>query len=219
MLSLANIRQRDCNRKASTHGRNTMPCGPGRAAQRPNRQSHWVNPQLSRFSNTRITRSTKLADMSVKPIPEGYTSLTPFLCIDDASAAIDFYVSVFGAKLVDRMDGPGGTVAHAELDFGNGRLQLGDPAEAYQIAAPDPKAPATHSVAFYCEDVDAVVAKAEQAGATIREPAQTFVTGDRFASVLDPFGQRWTVMTRVEDVSPEERDRRMAEWAKENVGS
>ena len=65
--------------------------------------------------------------MSVKANPEGYTSLTPFLCIDGASAAIDFYVSVFGAKLVDRMDGPDGTVAHAELDFGNGRLQLGDP--------------------------------------------------------------------------------------------
>jgi len=174
---------------------------------------------LSRFSNTHVARSTKLAEMSVKPIPEGYTSLTPSLCIDGASAAIDFYVAVFGAKLVDRMDGPDGTVAHAELDFGNGRLQLGDPAEAYQIAAVDPNAPATHSVALYCEDVDAVVAKAEQAGATIREPAQTFVTGDRFASILDPFGQRWTVMTRVEDVSPEERDRRMAEWAKENVGS
>ena len=157
--------------------------------------------------------------MSVKPIPEGHTSLTPFLCIDGAAAAIDFYVSVFGAKLVDRMDGPDGTVAHAELDFGNGRLQLGDPAEAYQIAAPDPKAPATHSMGFYCQDVDAVVAKAEQAGATVREPAQTFVTGDRFASILDPFGQRWTVMTRVEDVSPQERDRRMGEWAKENVGS
>jgi PhnB protein len=174
---------------------------------------------MSRFSNTGIAHATKLADMSVKPIPEGYTSLTPFLCVDGASAAIDFYVSVFGATLVDRMDGPDGTVAHAELDFGNGRLQLGDPAEAYQIAAPDPKAPATHSVALYCEDVDAVVARAERAGATIREPAQTFVTGDRFASILDPFGQRWTVMTRVEDVSGEERDRRMAEWAKENVNS
>jgi PhnB protein len=133
--------------------------------------------------------------MSVAPIPEGYTSLTPFLCIDGASAAIDFYVAVFGAELVDRMDGPDGTVAHAELDFGNGRLQLSDPNEAYQIAAADP----------------------EKAGATIREPAQTFVTGDRFASILDPFGQRWTVMTRVEDVSPEERDRRMTEWAEQNA--
>jgi PhnB protein len=155
--------------------------------------------------------------MTVKPIPDGYTSLTPFLCIDGAGAAIDFYVSVFGAKVVDRMDGDGGTVAHAELDFGNGRLQLSDPQEAYQLAAPDSGAFANHSIAFYCEDTDAVVARAEKAGATIREPAKTFVTGDRFASVLDPFGQRWTVMTRVEDVSAEERDRRMAEWARENV--
>ena len=155
--------------------------------------------------------------MSVKPIPEGYTSLTPFLCIDGASAAIDFYVSVFGAKLVDRMDGPDGTVAHAELDFGNGRLQLSDPQEAYHLTAGAPGPSVTHSVALYCEDTDALVARAEKAGATIRERAQTFVTGDRFASILDPFGQRWTVMTRVEDVSAEERDRRMAEWAKENV--
>ena len=103
--------------------------------------------------------------MSVKPIPEGTTSLTPFLCVDGASAAIDFYVSVFGATLVDRMDGPGDTVAHAELDFGNGRLQLSDPNEAYQIAAADPKASATHSVALYCEDTDAVVARAEKASA------------------------------------------------------
>ena len=172
---------------------------------------------MARNSNPRRRRFAKLVDMSVKPVPEGYTSLTPFLGIDGASAAINFYVSVFGAKLVDRMDGPGDTVAHAELDFGNGRLQLSDPNEAYQIAAPDPRALATHSVALYCEDVDEVAARAEKAGATIREPAQTFVTGDRFASILDPFGQRWTVMTRVEDVSPEERDRRMAEWAKENV--
>src|ERR1700754_5044550 len=125
--------------------------------------------QLSRFSNTRNRYCTKLAGMSVKPIPQGYTSLTPFLCIDGASAAIDFYISVFGAKLVDRMDGQDGTVAHAELDFGTGRMQLGDPNEAYQIAAPDPTGPATHSMGFYCEDVDAVVAKAEQAGATVRE--------------------------------------------------
>jgi uncharacterized glyoxalase superfamily protein PhnB len=157
-----------------------------------------------------------LADMSVEPIPEGY-SLTPFLCVEGASAAIDFYVAVFGAELVDRIDGPNGTVAHAELDFGNGRLQLSDPNEAYQIAAADPAGFATHSVALYCGDTDAVVARAEKAGATIREPAQTFVTGDRFASILDPFGQRWTVMTRVEDVSAEERDRRMAEWARQNA--
>jgi uncharacterized glyoxalase superfamily protein PhnB len=70
---------------------------------------------------------------------------------------------------------------------------------------------------LYCADVDAVVASAEKAGATIREAIQTFVTGDRFASIVDPFGQRWAVMTRVEEVDAEERDRRLAEWADENV--
>ncbi|SEH69821.1 PhnB protein [Mycolicibacterium rutilum] len=157
--------------------------------------------------------------MSAQPIPTGYTSLTPFLCIDGAAAAIDFYTEVFGAELVDRMDGPGGTVAHAELDFGSGRLQVGDPAEAYQIAAPDPARPATYSIGLYCGDVDAVVARAQEAGATVREPVQTFVTGDRFASIVDPFGTRWSVMTRVEEVSPEERERRLSEWAKENVAT
>ncbi|MBU9766196.1 VOC family protein [Mycobacterium sp. TNTM28] len=151
--------------------------------------------------------------MSVPAIPDGYTSLTPFICVDGAAAAIAFYQNVFGAEVIERMDGPDGTVAHAELDFGAGRLQLGDPQAAFQIAAPAPGAAATHSIGFYCADVDDVVARAEQAGATIREPAQTFVTGDRFASILDPFGQRWTVMTRVENITAQERERRVAEWA------
>lgn len=156
--------------------------------------------------------------MTAQPIPAGYTSLTPFLCVDNASAAIDFYARVFGATLIEKMDGPGGTIAHAEMDFGTGRLQLGDPAEAYQIAAADPGAVAvTHSIALYCHDVDAVVATAESAGATIREAPQNFATGDRFASIRDPFGIRWTVMTRVEEVSAEERDRRLDEWAAQNA--
>lgn len=155
--------------------------------------------------------------MSVDPIPEGYTSLTPFIVIDGAAAAIDFYVEVFGAKLLERMDGGDGGVAHAELDFGNGRLQLSDPNTDYGLAAPARGETATHSIVLYCPDVDDVVARAEAAGATIREAVQTFVTGDRFASIVDPFGQRWAVMTRVEDVDPAERDRRLAQWATENV--
>ncbi|MHA3020057.1 VOC family protein [Mycobacterium sp. BMJ-28] len=155
--------------------------------------------------------------MSNTAIPQGYTSLTPFLCVDGAAAAIDFYTSVFGATLISRMDGPDGTVAHAELDFGAGRLQLGDPQDAYQLAAPDRTAFATQSIGLYCADADAVVARAVEAGATVREPPQTFVTGDRFASIVDPFGRRWTVMTRVEDVTPEEQERRLAEWAAANA--
>ncbi len=155
--------------------------------------------------------------MSVQPIPQGYTSLTPFLVIDGAAAAIDFYVDAFGARVIEKMDASDGTVAHAELDFGTGRLQLSDPNADYELVAPPRSGPVTHSVVLYCADVDAVVERADRAGATIREATQTFVTGDRFASIIDPFGQRWAVMTRVEEVDAAERDRRLSEWAAANV--
>ncbi|MGE0218393.1 VOC family protein [Mycolicibacterium sp.] len=149
-------------------------------------------------------------------IPRGYTSLTPFLCVAGAAAAIDFYTAVFGATLVERMDGPDGAVAHAELDFDRGRLQLGDPSPAYDTAAPA-GGTVTYSIALYCRDVDGVVAAARDGGATVREEPQDFATGDRFASIVDPFGVRWTVMTRVEDLSAQERDRRLSDWATQNL--
>jgi uncharacterized glyoxalase superfamily protein PhnB len=155
--------------------------------------------------------------MSVQPIPPGYTSLTPFLVVNGAAAAIDFYSSVFGAELIEKIELPGNLIAHAELDFGNGRLQLSDPNPQFGLTAPPAADSVTHSVVLYCPDVEAVVARAEAAGATIRESLSTFATGDRYASLVDPFGQRWAVMTRVEDVSPEERERRLAEWSAENL--
>jgi len=155
--------------------------------------------------------------MTVQPIPQGYTSLTPFLVVDGAAQAIEFYTSVFGATVIEKMDGSDGSIAHAELDFGNGRLQLSDPNADYGLEAPERKEFVTHSIVLYCADVDDVVSRAERAGATIREAVQTFVTGDRFASIVDPFGQRWAVMTRVEEIDAAERDRRLADWAKENV--
>lgn len=112
------------------------------------------------------------------------------------------------------MDGPDGTVMHAELDLGEGRLQLGDPNEQYGLVAPDRSGDSVSgSTSIYVPDVDAVFQKAVDRGATVREKPTTFVTGDRFASIYDPFGHRWAVMTRVEDVSPEEAERRLAEWA------
>ncbi len=147
--------------------------------------------------------------------PDGYTTLTPFLVCSPAAEAIRFYTEVFGATVASRMDGAGGTVVHAELDFGNGRLQLGDPSDEYGLAAPSREAGdrVSSSTCIYVADVDAVFAEAVARGATVREEPATFVTGDRFASVYDPFGHRWAVMTRVEDVSPEEEARRLAEWA------
>ena len=155
--------------------------------------------------------------MDVSPIPPGYTSLTPFLVVDGARAAIDFYTDVFGATVVDVMDGPDGTVAHAELDFGHGRLQLSDPNPKFDLVTAPAGTAVSHSTCLYCDDVDAVVARAKEHGAVVREEVSTFVTGDRYGSIVDPFGQRWSVMTRVEDISKEEADRRLAEWAKENL--
>ncbi len=147
--------------------------------------------------------------------PDGYTTLTPFLVCSPAAEAIGFYADVFGATVVQRMDGPDGTVVHAELDVGLGRLQLGDPNDAYGLTVPTGREAdrVSSSTCIYVEDVDAVFARAVERGATVREEPATFVTGDRFASVYDPFGHRWAIMTKVEDVSAEEQERRLAEWA------
>ena len=146
--------------------------------------------------------------------PDGYTTLTPFLVCTPAAEAIAFYEAVFGATVVSRMDGPDGTVPHAELELGLGRLQLGDASPQYGLAAPDRSSDVvSSSTCIYVADVDTVFATALEHGATVREPPSTFVTGDRFASVYDPYGHRWAIMTKVEDVSPQEADRRLAEWA------
>ena len=179
---------------------------------------------MSEPTSSTSTTSTAGTATAVRPVPPGYTSLTPFLCVADGGAAIDFYTAAFGATVVMRMDNSSGGVAHAELDFGHGRLQLGEAAEEYGLAAPrrddqgGGQEGATHSVCLYLPDVDAATARAVELGATLREPPTTFVTGDRFASILDPFGHRWAIMTRVEDVSPEEQERRLAEWAAGEAG-
>lgn len=145
--------------------------------------------------------------------PDGYTTLTPFLVCSPAREALGFYERVFGARVVSLIEGPDGTVAHAELDLGAGRLQVGDPSPEYGLVPPEGDAGGvSSSIAIYVPDVDAVFSAAVAAGATVREEPATFVTGDRFCSVLDPFGHRWAIMTRVEDVSPEEGERRVREW-------
>ncbi|MEU5842172.1 VOC family protein [Rhodococcus sp. NPDC047139] len=149
----------------------------------------------------------------VNPIPEGYTSLTPYLVVDGGRRAIEFYCEAFGATVADRMDGPDGTVMHAEIDFGDGRMQLSDPLPEMGLHAPDGTNDVDHSYVFYCTDVDSVFARAVALGARVFEEPTTFVTGDRFASILDPFGHRWAVMTRVENVSAEDSKRRLDEWA------
>ncbi|MEV0687465.1 VOC family protein [Nocardia sp. NPDC050378] len=150
----------------------------------------------------------------VAPVPEGYHSITCFLAVPDGDAAIDFYSEVFGAKLLSRADGPDGQAVHAELLIGDSTMQLGIPLPDNSVRAP---LDWVHtSIVHYCPDVDDAVARAVARGAKVVEDIQTFVTGDRYAVVVDPFGHRWAVMTRVENVSREEADRRVAAWLAES---
>lgn len=144
--------------------------------------------------------------------PNNATSLTPFLAVPGAAEAITFYRDVFGAIVVDVTE-IGGVVVHAELDFGLGLLQIGEPTDEYHLVAPPAGEDDCYSLGLYVLDADSVVQKAVAAGAVVREPASTFVSGDRFASIRDPFGVRWSIMSRVEDLSVEESARRVQEWA------
>ena len=149
-------------------------------------------------------------------MPEGYTSITPYLCVDGAARAIDFYVGAFGATVVGRNDLPDGRVAHAEMQLGAGRFQLSDPAPDHNLRAATGDEVVDHSYVMYCPDVDATYAAAAAAGAKGYGEPETFVTGDRYALVLDPFGHRWALMTRVEDIDPAEAARRVDEWLAAN---
>lgn len=144
--------------------------------------------------------------------PHGASSLTPFLAIVDAANAISFYRDVFGARVIDVTE-MGGIVAHAELDFGMGHLQLGEPMPDYHLVAGPAGEDDCYSMGIYVADVDDTVQRAVAAGATVREEPTNFVSGDRFASIRDPFGVRWSVMTRIEDLSETESARRVQEWA------
>ena len=151
--------------------------------------------------------------VAVKPVPEGYPQVTPYLVVDGAGAAIEFYGKVFGTTERMRLPGPDGTIGHAELRFGDSLIMVAD--EAPQLGIRGPRAiggtPVTISV--YVEDVDGVVERAVQAGATVLRPVEDQFYGDRSGQFEDPFGHRWSVATHVEDVSPEEMGRRAADLA------
>lgn len=150
--------------------------------------------------------------------PNGFTSITPFITVKNPSEAIEFYKTVFNARVKDvteYSDGNGSKIiVHAELDFGNGFLQLGAANPAYKLVLPPDEDNACYSLGIYVINVDQVFENAVARGAKVREPVTSFVSGDRFGSILDPFGVRWSIMTRIEDLSEEESSRRVAEWAK-----
>jgi PhnB protein len=151
--------------------------------------------------------------MSVGPVPEGYHSVTPYLVADGAAAALAFYERVFGARLLMRLDGPGGKIGHAEIQIGTSRLMLADEHPEMGIRGPRSIGGSPVSLVLYVPDVDAVVAAAVAAGAKLQRPVEDKFYGDRMGSIEDPFGHVWHVSTHVEDVAADELERRAAAMA------
>lgn len=152
--------------------------------------------------------------MSVNPVPDGYHSLTPYLTVNDAAAAIDFYVKAFGATEVLRME-MGGRIGHAELKIGDSHLMLSDEWPDMGILSPKARGGATGSLMVYLPDVDSAFARALEAGATQERAVENQFWGDRMGTLVDPFGHRWSLATHVEEVAPDEMKRRMDKMAAE----
>lgn len=146
----------------------------------------------------------------VHPIPEGYHSVTPYLSIKGAADAIDFYKKVFGATELFRMPGPGGKIGHAEIKIGNSPIMLADEYPEMEFVSPQTLGGTPIGLMIYVDDVDTMFKQAITAGAKEIKPLQNQFYGDRSGTLKDPFGHVWTVATHVEDVAPEEMERRAA---------
>lgn len=145
-----------------------------------------------------------------KPIPDYYPRVTPYLYIDGAGAAIDFYSSVLGARERMRMPGPDGRIGHAELELGNSMIMLADQNPDMDVRGPRAIGGTPMSLHVYVEDADNVFERAIAAGAKALRPVEDQFYGDRSGQFEDPFGHRWNVATHVEDVLPEEMEKRAA---------
>lgn len=156
--------------------------------------------------------------MSVQPIPDGYTSITPYLSIKGAAAAIAYYQKVFGATELFRVPMPDGTIGHAELQIGNARIMLAEESPSCGSVSPTTLGGSATGLCLYVEKVDDVFQAAVQAGATVKKPVVDQFYGDRSGSIVDPFGHIWTIATHVEDVDPDEMNRRLEQWTQSQSG-
>lgn len=148
---------------------------------------------------------------TVKAIPDGYHSLTPYLVIREADKAIEFYVRAFGAVETCRMPDPQtGKVMHAELKLGDSMIFLSEESPAYNARSPQALGGSPVTIHFYVEDTDATMAQAVEAGATVVMPATDMFWGDRFGKLTDPFGHVWSIATHTEDLTPVQMEERMA---------
>ena len=158
-------------------------------------------------------KAARKLTVAVKPIPEGYHSITPMLTVRGADRAIDFYRRAFGAEELGRMHSPDGKfVMHAELKIGDSRFFLCDEIPEMECRSPETLGGSATGIYLYVRDVDETFRKAVEAGATVKRPVEDMFWGDRTGSVLDPFGHTWDLATRREEVSPEEMKRRGEEF-------
>lgn len=168
------------------------------------------------MSEQRQTAAT--GQYTTNGVPNHFSTITPFIVVKHPKEAIEFYKEVFRAEIIDitELANEQGQriIVHAELNFGNGMLQLGAANPNFQLILPPDGDSACYSLAIYVPDVDHTYELAMAKGAKVREPIASFVSGDRYGSILDPYGVRWSIMTRVEDLSPEESSSRVQEWAK-----
>lgn len=175
----------------------------------------WI-PGQSRSTHRRrkavvMTNAGRAATTAeVKPIPDNYPQIVPYLCVEGASAAIEFYRSVFGATERMRMAEPDGRLGHAELEIGAAVIMLSDEFPDLGVLAPKAIGGTPVTMTLYVEDVDDVFTRAIGAGATVLRPVENQFYGDRTGQFEDPFGHRWSVATHVEDVSPEDMAQRAA---------
>jgi PhnB protein len=149
----------------------------------------------------------------VKPIPDGYPRVMPYLCVDGAGAAIEFYAKVLGAKERMRMPGPDGKIGHAELEIGDSIVMLADEHPEIGFVGPKSIGGTPVIVHAYVEDVDAAFERALAEGAKEMRPPEDQFYGDRLGQFEDPFGHRWSIATHVEDVDPDEMAKRAAATA------
>jgi PhnB protein len=150
--------------------------------------------------------------MAVHHIPDGYHSVTPYLIIDGAARALEFYTKAFGATEIMRMPDPSGRIGHAEMKIGDSHIMLADEHLEMGFRGPKSVGGTPVSIMIYVEDADARFNAAIAAGATEMKPLANQFYGDRSGSVIDPFGHIWHIATHVEDVPPEEMERRAKEY-------
>jgi PhnB protein len=147
----------------------------------------------------------------VKPIPDGYEGVIPYLICNGVAKAIDFYKRAFGAEEIARMDGPGGLIMHAEIRIGTAVFMLADECPATKTRSVQSFGGSPVSFYIYVKDVDAVAQRASEAGAIVKHPPTNQFYGDRSVGLEDPFGFMWGFATHIEDVPPDEMKRRSAE--------